>query len=257
MKRSTLPVALEVVKLSKTFDGIVALDSFDLEVNPGEIVALIGPNGAGKSTLFNIVTGFLRADSGSVFVRGKNVTNFPPHRMDEVGIARTFQNLRLISGISALANVQLSFPRQNGEHLIRGLTLKPRRVSLEERENREKALELLEDVGLKGKAFDLAGNLSYGQQKLLTLACVLAMGADILLLDEPVAGVAPQLIDIILGKIRALSQAGKTIVLIEHNIYAVEKVADRVVFMDAGRKVAEGTPSEVLTNPQVLEAYLE
>ena len=252
----TQPV-LNVIDLTKTFDGVIALDSFDLEVNHGEIVALIGPNGAGKTTLFNIVTGFLRADSGSIFVKGRNVTNLPPHRMDEVGVARTFQNLRLIGGISALANVQLSFPNQTGEHLLRGIVLSAMRVARQERENRAKAFEILKEFGLEEKAFDLAGNLSYGQQKLLTFACVLAMGADILLLDEPVAGVAPQLVEVILDKIRWLANSGKTIILIEHNIHAVERVADRVVFMDAGKKVVEGAPAEVLQNAQVLKAYLE
>jgi len=131
------------------------------------------------------------------------------------------------------------------------------RVARQERENRAKAFEILKEFGLEEKAFDLAGNLSYGQQKLLTFACVLAMGADILLLDEPVAGVAPQLVEVILDKIRWLANSGKTIILIEHNIHAVERVADRVVFMDAGKKVVEGAPAEVLQNAQVLKAYLE
>jgi ABC-type branched-subunit amino acid transport system ATPase component len=236
---------------------VKAVDGLDMEVSRGEIVALIGPNGAGKTTLFNIITGFLRADSGRVEAGGKDITHWHPYRLVEVGVARTFQDLRLIGAVSALANVQLAFPRQLGESLVKGLSLSPRAVASQERGNRDAALAILQEIGLGDKASDLAAHLSYGQQKLLSLACVLATSAEILLLDEPVAGVHPDLIEVILEKIRSLSRAGKTVVLIEHNISAVEKVADRVVFMDAGSKVTEGTPDEVLSYEHVLEAYLD
>lgn len=248
---------MSVHGLTKSFDGVLALDGFDLDVYCGDIVALIGPNGAGKTTLFNIITGFLRADSGIVKVGTDNVTDWVPHRMIRCGVARTFQNLRLIGGISALANVQLSFPHQRGEALVKGLTFSPRATARQERSNRDEAREILAEVGLEEKSDDLAANLSYGQQKLLTMACVLATGADIYLLDEPVAGVHPKLIETILELVRKLASSGKTVVLIEHNIYAVQEVAARAVFMDAGKKIAEGTPTEVLKDERVLEAYLE
>jgi ABC-type branched-subunit amino acid transport system ATPase component len=248
---------LSADSLSKNFDGVTALRSFSLKVNQGEILAMLGPNGAGKTTFFNIVTGFLSADSGALRIKGRSYSNASPHRMVQYGIARTFQDLRLIGMLSALDNVLLSFAAQPGEHLVRGLLLRPRAASIAERGNRERAVEILAEVGLADKANDFAGHLSYGQQKLLTLACVIATGADILLLDEPVAGVSPALMDSILILIKALACKGKTVILIEHNIYAVEKVADRVVFMDAGENVAEGSPHEVLSDERVLEAYLK
>lgn len=248
---------LKVVDLTKHFDGVTALDSFNLDVCRGEIVALIGPNGAGKTTLFNIITGFLRADSGRISLLARDISKLPPHRMVSTGVARTFQNLRFIGGITAQDNVLLSLPNQLGQGIVVGLTFKPRAVAQQEVANHITAKKILAQVSLADKASDLARNLSYGQQKLLTLACVIATGADILLLDEPVAGVAPQLIDSILETVRRLARSGKAIILIEHNIHAVKQLAHRAVFMDAGKKIAEGSPSAVLENKLVIEAYLE
>ena len=199
---------MSVHGLTKSFDGVLALDGFDLDVYCGDIVALIGPNGAGKTTLFNIITGFLRADSGIVKVGTDNVTDWVPHRMIRCGVARTFQNLRLIGGISALANVQLSFPHQRGEALVKGLTFSPRATARQERSNRDEAREILAEVGLEEKSDDLAANLSYGQQKLLTMACVLATGADIYLLDEPEAAFSPSNQVKFLKLLRRLEAAG-------------------------------------------------
>ncbi len=252
----TATTALRTRGLSKRFDGVVALDSFDLEVARGEIVALIGPNGAGKTTLFNVLTGFLRADAGGFELGGRRFTRTVPHQLLRHGVARTFQDLRLIGGLSALDNVLLACPHQRGESLWR-LAAAPRAIAAQEREGRELAHQLLGRVGLEAKAGDLARQLSYGQQKLLTMACALATGAGLLLLDEPVAGVHPRIIERILALVRELAAEGRTAVLIEHNVEAVRRVAGRLVFMDQGRKVAEGAPEQVLSDERVLEAYLK
>jgi ABC-type branched-subunit amino acid transport system ATPase component len=250
--------ALSIAGACKSFGGLKALDGFSMSVARGEIVALLGPNGAGKTTLFNVLTGFLEVDAGELAIGGTRLRHWPsPQQALRLGLARTFQDLRLIRGITVLDNVLLSFQQQRGEALFTGLTLTPRAVALQERANRARALEHLQRVGLAHKARDLAGQLSYGQQKLLTLACILAADAPFLLLDEPVAGVNPRLIERILALIRELAAAGKTAIVIEHNMHAVRQVAQRVVFMDTGRKVCEGDPDEVLSDPRVLEAYLQ
>jgi ABC-type branched-subunit amino acid transport system ATPase component len=247
--------SLSVEGLCKSFDGIHALDDFSCAVDEGETVGLIGPNGAGKTTLFNVLTGFLQADSGSATLDGRRLLGLAPHRMAGVGLARTFQNLRLIRRIGVLDNVLLAFQRQPGEQLS-SVFFRPRACRQQEEDNRGAALKLLAHAALADKAGDPAEALSYGQQKLLSLVCCLATGAKLLLLDEPVAGIAPEMIEKILATIRALPAQGKSVLLIDHNLDAVAEVCDRVIFMDAGRKVSEGSPEEVRNDPQVIEAYL-
>ncbi|MDZ7364188.1 MAG: ABC transporter ATP-binding protein [candidate division KSB1 bacterium] len=247
---------LTVENLSKTFDGLRAVDDFSFVVAKGRIVSLIGPNGAGKTTVFNIITGFLAADGGEVFYQGKQTNGLPAYQIAQRGMARTFQDLRLIKSLPVIENIILARPQQSGEHFLSAV-MRRKKLLHEEARNRQKALELLEFVGLADKQNNLAGALSYGQQKLLTLACCLAMEADLLLLDEPVSGVHPDMIAKMLSLITQLAAAGKTILFIEHNIEAVMQVADHVVVMDAGRKIAEGPPQMIKDNPEILEAYLE
>ena len=247
---------LQVAGLRKTFAGVTALDGFSCEVGEREVLGLIGPNGAGKTTLFNAVTGFIPPDRGTVAFKGRDVVGMAPHRIANAGVARTFQKLRLIRRISVLENVLLAFRDQPGERLL-NVFFRWRACRRQEGENRSKALQLLDSTGLRGKADDQAEALSYGQQKLLSLVCCLASGADLLLLDEPVAGIAPEMVEKILSIIRGLPKQGKSVVLIEHNLDAVMQVCDRVVFMDAGRKVSEGTPEEVRSDPKVIEAYID
>ncbi len=246
---------LTIQNLSKSFDGTVALDGFSAEVKAGEVVGLVGPNGAGKTTLFNVVTGFLRPDGGDVTYKGEALAGKPPYRVARRGVARTFQELRLIYRMTVLENVLLAFPAQAGESAAAAFA-RWLEVSRRQRRNRAEALALLEYVGLTEKAGELADELSYGQQKLLSLACCLATGGELLLLDEPVAGVAPGMVDRILELIRDLRGRGKTVVFIEHNFAAVTEVCDRVIFRDEGRKVAEGTPAEIRNNADVIESYL-
>jgi len=247
---------LEVQGLSKFFDGVKALDDFSSVVNRHEIVGLIGPNGAGKTTLFNILTGFLAPDSGQVFFKGTSLVGCPPHGIASLGVSRTFQDLRLIHRLSVLDNLLLSFRDQAGESLG-GLFFRWPQCRHQENENTSLALSLLESVGLKEKDGEPTGDLSYGQQKLLSLLCGLASGAELLLLDEPVAGIAPVMIAQLLSVIRGLPNKGRTVMLIEHNIEAVMAICHRVIFMDAGIKVSEGDPVTVRNDPRVIAAYLD
>lgn len=240
--------------LSKSFGGVQALANVSLEFPTSGIVAVIGPNGAGKTTLLNVVTGFLRPSAGQAFLGKCDLTRLPAHKIARLGIARTFQDLRLISQVTALENVLVARPNQKGEGLWHALFRVG--VGVEERKNQEAAMHWLEFVGLKGAAKQLAGELSYGQQKLLTLACCLATEAPILFLDEPVAGVHPEMIERILDLLRELRSSDKLVVFIEHDIASVRRVADSVVVMDHGKIIAQGNPNDVLERPEIIEAYV-
>ena len=248
--------ALSIINVNKNFDGTVALDDFSLEIPQNLIIGIIGPNGAGKTTLFNVITGFLLPDSGKIRCNGRELNGIASYRIARLGIARTFQQLRLITRMTVQNNILLSFQNQAGEHL-KNTFLFPGRVKVQERRNEEKAKELLSFMDIGEKAGDLVEDLSYGQQKMVSLACCLASGANLLLLDEPVAGINPETIEKILTVIKKLPEEGKTVVMIEHNIDAVMQVCDRVIFMDEGKKVAEGDPESVRHDPAVIDAYLE
>ncbi|MBN1971148.1 MAG: ABC transporter ATP-binding protein [Candidatus Delongbacteria bacterium] len=247
---------LKINNCNKHFNGIIALNDFNCEITENEIVGLIGPNGAGKSTLFNVLTGFIQQDSGEMFFKGKDISTYPAHRINNLGISRTFQDLRLIRQMTVLENILLSFHRQPGEHL-ENVFFRAMKVKLVEALNREQAMELLKYAGIENKANDLADDLSYGQQKLLSIICCLATDADLLLLDEPIAGINPTLIEKILSLISELPKQGKSILLIEHNMDVISQICDRVIFMDSGKKVSEGTAEEVKNDPRVIEAYLD
>lgn len=246
--------ALRCEALEKTFGGTRALAGINLAFPTSGITAVIGPNGAGKTTLVNILTGFIRPDSGRCFLGKRELTRMAPHRIARLGLARTFQDLRLIQQVSVLDNVMLAHPNQRGERLFYALFRFG--VRAEEARNREEAMRLLKFVGLEEKAAELAGELSYGEQKLLTLACCLATEAGTLLLDEPVSGVHPDMALRILDLLRKLRDEGKVIVFIEHDISAVRQVADVVIVMDEGKVIAQGDPQEVLKRPEIMEAYL-
>ncbi len=238
----------------KSFDGVHALSDIRLQLPFSGVTAIIGPNGAGKTTLFNVLTGFIRPDAGRVSFGEQEVTHLPPYRIVRLGIARTFQDLRLITQITVLENVLLARPNQRGETLLAAVLRVG--VSAEEAKNRQEAMRLLRFVGLGEKAMELAGELSYGQQKLLTLATCLATEARIFLLDEPIAGVHPETTEKILGLLCELRDQGKLVVFIEHDLGAVREVADHVIVMGEGRVIAQGPPNEVLERPEILEAYV-
>ena len=246
---------LEALSLNKSFNGIKALDDFSASIGTGEILGLIGPNGAGKTTLFNVLTSFIPPDNGKVVLKGNDITGSPPHKIANLGISRTFQNLRLIRQITVLENVLLAFKKQPGENLL-NVFFRNKIVIEAEKKNKSKALELLEYAGLSDKANDRANDLSYGQQKLLTIVCCLASDGDLMLFDEPVAGLNPVMIDKILKIITDLPKQGKSAIIIEHNMDAINQICDRVIAMDTGKKICEGTPEVVRDDPNVIESYL-
>lgn len=246
--------ALRCHGLDKTFGGTHALAGVTIQFPATGITAIIGPNGAGKTTLINLLTGFVRPDGGHCFLGQRDATRLAPHRIAGLGFARTFQDLRLIQQITVLDNVMLARPNQRGEKLFYALFRFG--VATEEARNREEALRLLKFVGLESKAYELAGELSYGEQKLLTLACCLATEAHTLLLDEPVSGVFPEMASRILDLLRQVRDDGKRIIFIEHDVGAVRKIADVVIVMDQGKVIAQGAPGEVLERPDIMEAYL-
>jgi branched-chain amino acid transport system ATP-binding protein len=241
-------------ELSKSFDGVRALTALDLDFPSEGITSIVGPNGAGKTTLINVLTGFLRPEFGQCFLGNRETTRLAPHRIAELGVARTFQDLRLILQVTTLDNVLLARPNQRGETLL-GALLRIG-VANEEARNREEAMNVLRVIGLEEKANEFAGELSYGQQKLLTLASCLATDARILLLDEPVAGVHPAMAARILQLMQRMKADGKLIIFIEHDIAAVREVADQIIVMDEGKVIAQGIPNEVLERPEIMEAYV-
>jgi branched-chain amino acid transport system ATP-binding protein len=242
--------------VSKAFSGVKALSEVSLAVSEGETMGIIGPNGSGKTTLFNIISGQERADSGHVRLGGATVTRLPAHGIAARGLARTFQNLRLFSGLSAVENVMtgshLRAPRGIMQQLVRSPS-----VRRQERESREEAVALLEEVGLGAHHHAYPSELSYGQTKRLELARALNIRPRILLLDEPTAGMNDAQATEILDLVRRIKEKWKlTLLVIEHNVPVLARFVDRVVVLDAGKVISEGRPQEVVRNTRVIEAYL-
>lgn len=247
--------AVEVRSVTKYFGGLAAVNEASLIFLPGRVTGLIGPNGAGKTTLFNLISGFLKPDGGEIWLDGTRIDRLPPWRIAQLGVGRLFQDVRVYDRLTVLDNVMLARRGLKGENPLFSL-LRRRAVKREEEENSEEARRWLEFVGLAEKEGSLAENLSYGQQKLLSLARLFAGGFDVLLLDEPTAGVHPRMIKPILDLIRRMAEEGKTVVVIEHNMSVIADASDWVYFMNEGRVIAFGTPDEVLGDPEVKRAYL-
>jgi neutral amino acid transport system ATP-binding protein len=238
---------LEVQDVSKAFGGIQALETCSISVEQGSITGLIGPNGSGKTTLFNVMTGYERVDSGQIRFRGEAITNTPPDKVFRLGIGRTFQLTRIFPRLTVLENMHVAVQRQN----LKGLL--SRWSSTHEQ---ERALGLLDFVNLSQLKDMLAGNLSYGQKKLLEFAFVLIAEPQVILLDEPAGGINPTMINYLAERIHTLNQRGVTFLVVEHNMEFVMDLCERVMVMHRGARIAEGTPGEVRANPAVLEAYL-
>jgi branched-chain amino acid transport system permease protein len=248
------PVVLEVRGLSKRFGGIIAADSLDLELRRGTITSLVGPNGAGKTTVFNLLTGFIRPDAGSVKLNGEELVGLAPFKIAQRGMVRSFQDVRIVPRLSVLENVMLGVQDQPGEHLDK-LFLGGNASSRGEDDTREKALGWLRFVGMGAFADVPGAALSYGQSKLVSLARVLATEADVLLLDEPASGVDTKWVDTLLDLVLAVKEQGRTVCIVEHNLHVVGRLADHTYFMELGRITAEGTISELTASERLAEAY--
>jgi branched-chain amino acid transport system permease protein len=245
---------VEVRGISKRFGGLQAVDDFSLDLHAGEVVALIGPNGAGKTTVFDLLTARLRPDTGDARLRGKSIVNMSARAIARSGMVRYFQNVRVFGGLTALENVAMGIPRQPGESLARTLTM-PLGVWCHERQVREQAIEHLEYVGAADLRNNLVRDLAFGQQKLVAFARLLATGGNVLLLDEPAAGVDPRSAEQIIELVRSLAVARKAICIVEHSVYVVSELANRVIFMDNGRIIAEGTVGEVTSRHDLIDLY--
>jgi len=247
---------LQTHKMTIRFGGLCAVSELDLTLGAGEIVGLIGPNGAGKTTVFNLLTGIYAPTEGSVYFCGKRIDGLPPHRIAELGIARTFQNIRLFTGLSVLENVLIGGQRHGRQTLLDAL-LRNGRFLADEARQRDEALSLLEVLGLAAVANDPAPSLPYGHQRRLEIARALAARPRLLLLDEPAAGMNPAESVELLSLIRQVrDRFDLTILLVEHNMKVVMGVCDRVQVMDYGKSIALGTPEQVRRDPRVIEAYL-
>ena len=240
---------IEVNGVFKSYGGVHALNGADLQVEEGKINGLIGPNGSGKTTLFNVITGYERIQRGSVVFKGKEITNAPPDRVFKLGIGRTFQLTRMFARLTVLENMLVA--TQRDESWLRGVLHLAGSQS-----ERKRALELLDFVGITRLANEPAGNLSYGQRKLLELASLLVADPAILLLDEPAGGVNPTLITHLSDRIKDLNADGKTILVVEHNMEFVMGLCSRITVLSQGSQLTSGRPDEVRNNPAVLEAYL-
>jgi len=239
---------LEIENLTKHFFRLSALSRVSLSVEPGELLGVIGPNGSGKTTLFNCVTGVLRPSDGHVRFRGEDITGRTADTVYRRGIARTFQLIQLFPEMTVLENMLVAAQEKRG-------TLLSRLLRREEAETATRALELLEFLGIAGLKESLASNLSYGQQKLLDFGMALMSDPQVILLDEPMAGVNPTMIQSLVGHIRELNARGYTFVVIEHNMEVVMSLCRRIVVLSQGERIAEGTPAEIADNPLVLDAY--
>ncbi len=246
---------LDATELSKSFGGIQAVNNTNIAVNHGSITGLIGPNGAGKTTLFNLLSNFIKPDRGQIIFDNKPIHHLPPHKIATKGFIRTFQVARVLSRLSVLENMLLATPNQTGENFFK-VWFQQKKMRAEERANKERAMEILESVGLAAKAYDYAGALSGGQRKLLEMARTLMTNPKLILLDEPAAGVNPTLINQICEHITNWNQQGISFLIIEHNMDVIMTLCDRVWVLAEGTNLAEGTPEEIQNNSEVLEAYL-
>ena len=242
----------EVNQLSKSFGGLRAISDVTFSVERRTISSLIGPNGAGKTTAFSLITGFLKPDSGQVLFQDQNITGWSPFRIVNLGIARTFQDVRILSRLTVQENILVGLREMHQQGLLQsilwGQNAKMKMM--------DKAWQLVEYVGLKAVAAELAEDVSYGEQKLIILARALATDPQLLLLDEPVSGLDQASIENMMALLRRLAKEGKTVFLVEHNMDVVIRISDYIIVLDFGKKIASGPPDEIRRNEKVIQAYL-
>ena len=246
---------IEVKNLSKSFGGLQAVNVDQIEFKKNQLTSIIGPNGAGKTTFFDLISGFQSSDSGAVFFKDKNITNIQPYKIARLGMVRTFQLTKVFDRMTVLENLLFSGSSVNNDSFARSLLKLPTQKSYE-KDLEERAYNVLEDLNIKQMAISYARELSGGQKKLLELARSIINNPEVLLLDEPLAGVNPKLAEDILSLILKLSDLGITVIMVEHNIEAVMKISERVAVLAEGSLIADGTPSEIRNNNKVIEAYL-
>jgi neutral amino acid transport system ATP-binding protein len=251
---STQPL-LAATGLCKTFGGVKAVQQAGIEVATGSITGLIGPNGAGKTTFFNLLSNFIRPDSGQIKLNGREIHTMQPHQIARLGMVRTFQVAKALSRMSVLENMLLGAKDRAGEKIWQ-VFLQPNLVQSQQRELKDKAMSILTSVGLSEKANDYAGGLSGGQRKLLEIGRALMADPQLILLDEPAAGVNPRLIEDICGHILNWRKDGLTFLIIEHNMDVIMTLCDRVWVLAEGTNLVDGTPTKVQNDARVIEAYL-
>lgn len=242
---------LSIRNLNKSFGGLKAVNDCEFTVRKNSITGLIGPNGAGKTTVFNLITGLLKLDEGQVIFNNHDITTWPTHKRACAGLTRTFQAIRIFPELTPIENIRVGLKdnKQGLNHIFLNQKKLQKRLH-------EETMELLKSVGLESVAHLKAGELSYGQQKLLEILRAIAIDPEMVLLDEPAAGVNPTMLKIIINLIHKLQEQGKTVLVIEHDMGFIMNLCEKIVVMDYGKEIAMGPPSEIQKNPQVLEAYL-
>lgn len=246
---------LHTAGVTQRFGGLTAVDNLTFELRKGEIVGIIGPNGAGKTTFFNVLTGMYTPTEGKVFFRDKDITGLKPYQITELGMARTFQNIRLFSGMTALENVMVGMHSRTKANMLDAILRLPRHKR-EEKQSEEKALAILEQAGLADFRYHYATSLPYGLQRRLEIARAIASSPEVLLLDEPAAGMNEQETSDLMDYIRFLQKEGYSVLLIEHDMRLVMNICERIYVLDHGALIANGVPEEIKNHPQVIEAYL-
>lgn len=246
---------LETKRLTKYFGGLGAVKDVDFIINPGEIVSLIGPNGAGKTTFFNLVTGFLRPTKGKILYKEGDITNLKPHEVAARGIIRTFQKTKVFPGVTVLEGIIMGSHRMTNPHVL-GILANTAATRKEEEKVRQRALDILNFLGIQHRKDMLAKNLPYGEQRILEIAVALAANPELLLLDEPATGMNPEETKRLTKLIYKIREKGITILLVEHDMDVVMEISDRIVVLDSGEVIARGLPQEIRENKEVIKAYL-